>query len=92
MICLTFRSQSYQIATAFEVHVRTQSLCTADEDASAAGPSSHSSSSSSTVTNETAAAAAALTQSSLSQQSLWTTKEAGACVITALLLRLQLVN
>lgn len=95
------RSHSYQIGTAFEVHVRTQSLCTSEED-SGCGPSSvgtSSSSSSSTVTNLTATSLPAtsttipeLITPGNQRNLLWATKEAGACVLTALLLRLELVN
>lgn len=101
---LSPRSHSYQIGTAFEVHVRTQSLCTSDEDAagglSSVGTTTSSSSSSSTVTNATslppptttALANRSTTTAGTNLRNLWTTKEAGACVLTALLLRLELVN
>lgn len=89
LLLYLLRSHSYQIGTAFEVHVRSQSLCTSDED-----PREGAAGSSSAVVAETTTAAslhsgaAAITN----QRNLWTTKEAGACVLTALLLRLEPVN
>lgn len=96
LLLYLLRSHSYQIGTAFEVHVRSQSLCTSDEDPreGAAG------SSSAVVAETTAASQKTTTAASLhsgaaaitNQRNLWTTKEAGACVLTALLLRLEPVN
>lgn len=54
-------NSSYRIETAFEVRVRTQAVCVAD--------------------NEPVA-------SNGQPISVWTTKEAGACVLSALLLKL----
>lgn len=57
-------STVYTIGTAFEVRVKTQSLCGLE-----------------TETEDGAGGSSSLTQ-------VWTTKEAGACVLTALLLKL----
>lgn len=57
-------STVYTIGTAFEVRVKTQSLCGLE-----------------TETEDGAGGSSSLTQ-------MWTTKEAGACVLTALLLKL----
>lgn len=71
-------STSYNIETVFEVRVRTQSLSAADEtfglgENSSPGPSAD------------AAIAASSTHSPVS---IWTTKEANACVLSAILLKL----
>lgn len=59
-------TSSYRIETAFEVRVRTQSICVADTSVSV---------------NDNEAVTS-------NGQPVWTTKEAGACVLSALLLKL----
>lgn len=76
---------SYNIETAFEVRVRTQSLCVADDTMNT--NDAHAS------TEDAADAVASsshmyATTTPSSTVSVWTTKEAGACVLSALLLKL----
>lgn len=66
----------YRICTAFEVRVRSQSLCAIDlTDLTESSDSSGATSS---------GAAASMAPNTTNK--LWTTKEANACVLTALLL------
>lgn len=66
-------STVYTIGTAFEVRVRTQSLCAPDVGDDDASDSADSGAASSSI-------------------QMWTTKEAGACVLTAVLLKLEPVD
>lgn len=63
-------NKSYHIETAFEVRVRTQAICVADQSINCSDDEAHASNS------------LPITR--------WTTKEAGACVLSALLLKLVL--
>jgi len=71
-------SDVYTISTAFEVKVRSQSLCALEQEEN--------------DTDDVEVAGAASLQSSSNSLQMWSTKETGACVLTALLLRLEPVE
>lgn len=73
----------YRIETAFEVRVQTQALCAADQRNSAVLECLPSTSKA--IEAEPLAAAIAGRDDGMP---IWTTKEAGACVLTAVLLKL----
>lgn len=84
-------SVSYNIETAFEVRVRTQSLCVADEtmnaiDAQASTADTADTMNAASHTNTTTSSTTTTAVNPM--VSVWTTKEAGACVLSALLLKL----
>ncbi|GAB0091056.1 neuralized E3 ubiquitin protein ligase 4 [Sergentomyia squamirostris] len=77
-----FTMGNTRVATAFEVRVRTQSLCGLDEKEGDGGEVE--------VEEEDGARGGSVEsgQGSLLTSQMWTTKEAGACIFTALLLRI----
>lgn len=72
----------YRICTAFEIRVRAQSMCAIDIiESDDAGTSS-----STTFTDAASTSIIGATATNSISNKLWTTKEANACILTALLL------
>lgn len=81
-------SVSYNIETAFEVRVRTQSLCVADQTMNI-NETLAATDDVATTSETTSTTATSRTNPTTNPFiSIWTTKEAGACVLSAVLLKL----